>query len=85
MSRLISLATAALTLAACTNPTAPRSSDQAAEAAKAKDKSKMVDTVKLNSEREAKITANQKKKEVVGQAYGATAAAYKAANPPAAK
>ena len=40
---------------------------------------------KMNSEREAKITANQKKKEQVGQAYGATAAAYKAANPPAAK
>jgi len=40
---------------------------------------------KMNSEREAKITANQKKKEEVGKAYGATAAAYKAANPPAAK
>jgi len=40
---------------------------------------------KMNSDREAKITANQKKKEQVGQAYGATAAAYKAANPPAAK
>ena len=39
----------------------------------------------MNSEREAKITANQKKKEEVGKAYGATAAAYKAANPPAAK
>ena len=40
---------------------------------------------KLNTEREAKITANQKKKEEVGKAYGATAAAYKQANPPAAK
>ena len=40
---------------------------------------------KMNSEREAKITANQKKKEEVGKAYGATAAAFKAANPPAAK
>ena len=57
----------------------------ALEAAKAKDKSKQVDAKKLNSEREAKISANQKKKEEVGKAYGATAAAYKAANPPAAK
>ena len=47
---------------------------------KNKDKSKAPDFVKMNSEREAKITANQKKKEEVGQAYGATAAAYKAAN-----
>ena len=70
---------------ACLNAEYEVTAKAAAEAAKAKDKSKMVDTVKLNSEREAKITANQKKKEVVGQAYGATAAAYKAANPPAAK
>ena len=33
-----------------------------------------------SADREAKIAANQKKKEEVGQAYGATAAAYKAAN-----
>jgi hypothetical protein len=48
-----------------------------AEAAKNK---KSVDATKLNADREAKIAANQKKKEEVGQAYGATAAAYKAAN-----
>lgn len=58
----------------------------ALEAVKAKDKSKPpVDAKALDTERQAKITANQKKKEEVGQAYGATAAAYKAANPPAAK
>ena len=52
----------------------------AMKAEAAKDKSKAVDATKLNSDREAKITANQKKKEDVGKAYGATAAAYKAAN-----
>jgi len=54
-------------------------------AKKAKEKGKEVDAAKLNSEREAKISANQKKKEEVGKAYGATAAAFKQANPPAAK
>ena len=57
----------------------------AAAKAKDKDKSKQVDAAKLNAEREAKIAANQKKKEEVGLAYGATAAAFKQANPPAAK
>jgi hypothetical protein len=52
----------------------------AMKAEAAKDKSKTVDATKLNADREAKITANQKKKEDVGKAYGATAAAYKAAN-----
>ena len=52
----------------------------AMKAEAAKDKSKAADATKLNSDREAKITANQKKKEDVGKAYGATAAAYKAAN-----
>lgn len=36
MSRLISLVTAALALAACSNPTAPSSADRSVEAAKAK-------------------------------------------------
>ena len=36
MSRLISLVTAALALAACSNPTAPARGDQSVEAAKAK-------------------------------------------------
>ena len=36
MSRLISLVTAALALAACSNPTAPSSADRSAAAAKAK-------------------------------------------------
>ena len=36
MGRLISLVTAALALAACSNPTAPRRVDQSVEAAKAK-------------------------------------------------
>ena len=36
MTRLISLVSAALALAACSNPTAPHSADQSAEAAKAK-------------------------------------------------
>jgi hypothetical protein len=58
----------------------------ALEAVKAKDKSKPpVDAKALDTERQAKILANQKKKEEVGKAYGATAAAYKQANPPAAK
>jgi hypothetical protein len=52
----------------------------AMKAEAAKDKSKTVDATKLNADREAKISANQKKKEDVGKAYGATAAAYKAAN-----
>lgn len=50
----------------------------------AKDKTKL-DATKINADREAKITANQKKKEEVGKAYGAAAAAFKQANPPAAK
>jgi hypothetical protein len=70
---------------ACLNTEYETTVKAAMEAAKNKDKSKQVDAAKLNSEREAKITANQKKKEEVGLAYGATAAAYKAANPPAAK
>ena len=36
MGKLISLFTAAMALAACANPTAPASSDRAAEAPKAK-------------------------------------------------
>jgi hypothetical protein len=52
----------------------------AMKAEAAKDKSKAVDATKMNADREAKISANQKKKEDVGKAYGATAAAYKAAN-----
>ena len=36
MGRLISLVTAALTLAACSNPTAPSSADRSVEASKAK-------------------------------------------------
>jgi hypothetical protein len=36
MGRLISLITAAMALAACSNPTAPASSDRGTEAAKAK-------------------------------------------------
>jgi hypothetical protein len=36
MGKLISLVTAALALAACSNPTAPGGSDRAVEAAKAK-------------------------------------------------
>ena len=46
----------------------------------AKAKKEPLDATKMNADREAKINANQKKKEEVGQAYGATAAAYKAAN-----
>ena len=57
----------------------------AAKAEKSKDKAKQVDFTKANAEREAKITANQKKKEDVGKAYGVAAAAFKQANPPAAK
>ena len=48
--------------------------------AAAKEKKQPFDATKLNKDREDKIAANQKKKEEVGQAYGATAAAYKAAN-----
>ena len=71
---------------ACLNAEYETTVKAALEAVKAKDKSKApVDAKKLNSEREAKISANQKKKEEVGLAYGTTAAAYKAANPPAAK
>jgi hypothetical protein len=51
----------------------------------AKAKKEPFDATKLNKDRESKITVNQKKKEDVGKAYGATAAAYKQANPPAAK
>jgi len=40
---------------------------------------------KMNAEREAKITANQKSKETLGAAYGKTAAAYRQAHPPAPK
>ena len=40
---------------------------------------------KVNTEREAKITANQKSKETLGAAYGKTAAAYRQAHPPAPK
>jgi hypothetical protein len=58
---------------------------KAATAEKSKDKSKQVDFTKANADREAKITSNQKKKEDVGKAYGAAAAAFKQANPPAAK
>jgi hypothetical protein len=36
MKRLISLVTAAIALAACSNPTAPSSADRSVEAAKAK-------------------------------------------------
>ena len=36
---------------------------------------------KVNSEREAKINANQKAKENLGKAYGTTAAAYRQAHP----
>src|SRR5262245_23277785 len=49
--------------------------------ADAKEKKQNFDAKKLNSDREAKITANQKKKEDVGKAYGAAAAAFKQANP----
>jgi hypothetical protein len=51
----------------------------------AKAKKEPFDATKINAEREAKITANQKKKEDVGKAYGVAAAAFKQANPPAAK
>ena len=49
--------------------------------AAAKEKKQAFDAKQLNADREAKITANQKKKEEVGKAYGTTAAAYKQANP----
>ena len=48
--------------------------------AAAKEKKQGFDATKLNKEREDKIAANQKKKEDVGKAYGASAAAFKAAN-----
>ena len=50
-----------------------------------KAKKEPFDATKMNAAREARINANQKKKEDVGKAYGATATAYKQANPPAAK
>jgi hypothetical protein len=53
--------------------------------AAAKEKKQPFDAKQLNADREAKITANQKKKEDVGKAYGVAAAAFKQANPPAAK
>ena len=53
--------------------------------AAAKEKKQPFDAKQLNAAREAKITANQKKKEDVGKAYTASATAYKQANPPAAK
>jgi len=57
----------------------------AMKAEAAKDKSKAVNAKQLNSDREAKIVVNQKKKEDVGKAYTASATAFKQANPPAAK
>jgi len=57
----------------------------AMKAEAAKDKSKAVNAKQLNSDREAKIVVNQKKKEEVGKAYTASATAFKQANPPAAK
>ena len=53
--------------------------------AAAKEKKTSFDATKLNKDREAKIATNQKKKEDVGKAYGVAAAAFKQANPPAAK
>jgi hypothetical protein len=53
--------------------------------AAAKEKKQPFNAKDLNSAREAKIAANQKKKEEVGQAYTASATAFKQANPPAAK
>ncbi len=47
------------------------------------DKGKM--DPKVNTAREAKITANQTAKENLGKAYTATAAAYRQAHPPAPK
>ena len=71
---------------ACLNTEYETTVKAALEAVKAKDKSKApVDAKALDTARQAKILANQKKKEEVGLAYGATAAAFKAANPPAAK
>ena len=49
--------------------------------AAAKEKKIAFDAKQLNKDREAKITANQKKKEDVGKAYGASATAFKQANP----
>ena len=49
----------------------------------ATDKGKM--DPKVNTAREAKITANQTAKENLGKAYTATAAAYRQAHPPAPK
>ena len=53
----------------------------AMKAAAAKDKTKAIDATKMNADREAKINANQKKKEDVGKAYATAAQAYKQANP----
>ena len=53
--------------------------------AAAKEKKQPFDARSLNADREAKIAANQKKKEELGTAYGATAAAYRQAHPPAPK
>ena len=49
MGRLISLVTATLALAACSNPTAPRSADQSVEAAKAKLIASMADRLKTTA------------------------------------
>ena len=58
----------------------------AMKAEAAKDKSSRRSTPRqLNTDREAKILVNQKKKEEVGKAYTASATAFKQANPPAAK
>src|SRR5262245_38354572 len=47
--------------------------------AAAKEKKASFDATKLNKDSEAKIATNQKKKEDVGKAYGAAAAAFKQA------
>jgi hypothetical protein len=71
---------------ACLNMEYETTVKAALEAVKAKDKGKApVDAKALDTERQAKILANQKKKEDVGKAYTASATAYKQANPPAAK
>jgi len=71
---------------ACLNMEYETTVKAALEAVKAKDKGKApVDAKALDTERQAKILANQKKKEDVGKAYTASATAFKQANPPAAK
>ena len=71
---------------ACLNAEYETTVKAALEAVKAKDKSKPpVDAKALDTDRQAKILANQKKKEDVGKAYTASATAFKQANPPAAK